>query len=162
MNTSRTLLLLVLIAASPSLRAVPYDIEPSAKRAVSIRQAESLCSPTEAGALPSDMKHPFYPGTLDSGTSRVAVTTKVKSDSSILETIAAKLSVSGTLVLGDQRYLLIRQKKLKVGDRLKITLEDRDYEVVMTAITRNSYTLRLNETELSLSIVTKPESRNEN
>jgi len=51
---------------------------------------------------------------------------------------------------------------LKVGDRLAITLDDREYEVVMAAITRSTYTLRLNEAELSLSIVTKPESRNEN
>ena len=79
----------------------------------------------------------------------------------MLETIASKLS-SRAPGQGDQRYLLIRQKKLKVGDRLAITLDDREYEVVMAAITRSTYTLRLNEAELSLSIVTKPESRNEN
>jgi hypothetical protein len=162
MNISRTLLLLPLIAGPASLFSAPYDVEPVAKRAVSIRQAETLYSSTEAVALPAEMKHPFFPGTLDSSASASTAVSKTKSDSAILETIASKLSVSGTLVLGDQQYLLIRQKKLKVGDRLKITLDDRDYEILMTAITRNSYTLRLNETELSLPIVTKPESRNEN
>jgi len=163
MKTMRTLTFGTFIASCVSLAAAAFDVDPQAKRASALTEADRLASPSEPGALPQELKHPFFPGT--QATAQASDSAKVaapKSDLSVLESIAAKLSVSGTLVLGDQRYLLIRQKKLKVGDRLAITLDDREYEVVMAAITRSTYTLRLNEAELSLSIVTKPESRNEN
>jgi hypothetical protein len=163
MKTMRIFTFAAFIAASVPVWGAAFDVDPQPKRAGTMAEAERLLSPTEPAALPQELKHPFFPGTVASASAAEADNVGApKSDLSVLETIASKLSVSGTLVMGDQRYLLIRQKKLKVGDRLAITLDDREYEVVMTAITRSTYTLRLNEAELSLSIVTKPESRNEN
>ena len=44
--------------------------------------------------------------------------------------------------------LLLREKKLKVGEYLTITFEGTEYLVELSAISHSSFTLRLNKEEV--------------
>ena len=51
-----------------------------------------------------------------------------------------------------QLILLMREKKLKVGDYLTITFEGRDYVIELAAIDHSSFTLRLNKEKITQPI----------
>jgi hypothetical protein len=80
------------------------------------------------------------------------VLTTVGSDRDILRKIADGITPSGTMQLGDVPILLFGQKKLKVGDTLTIIFEDNSYELKISAIERISFTLRLNNEEITRPI----------
>lgn len=71
-----------------------------------------------------------------------------RSDLEILKAVAPEIRPQGTLLIGAEPFLLMGGKRFKVGDQLSVTFEDRVYRVTISAIERNSYTLRLNEQEL--------------
>ena len=48
--------------------------------------------------------------------------------------------------------LLFHEKKLKVGDNLKITVEGVDYSVTISAIDQTSFKIRLNGEEVTRPI----------
>lgn len=75
-------------------------------------------------------------------------TTSDKSDIEILRGISAQVQPTGTLEVGDGRYLLLDGKRLKVGDELSLVFEGLIYRVTISSVQRNSYTLRLNNEEL--------------
>ena len=70
----------------------------------------------------------------------------------VLQSLVERIVPSGIVRLGDERFLLFGQKKLKVGDRLTITYEGSDYDLDITAIGDNSFTLRHNHEEITRSI----------
>lgn len=74
--------------------------------------------------------------------------TSDKSDIEILRGISAQVQPTGTLEVGDGRYLLLDGKRLKVGDELSLVFEGLIYRVTISSVQRNSYTLRLNNEEL--------------
>ncbi|HEX9781150.1 MAG TPA: hypothetical protein VGA56_00260 [Opitutaceae bacterium] len=71
-----------------------------------------------------------------------------KSGEQILEGVAPRISPTGTMLLGTEQYLLIGGRRYRVGDQISVTFEEMVYAVEIASIERNSYTLRLNETEL--------------
>ena len=70
----------------------------------------------------------------------------------MLQRIAAGIKPSGVMMLGGSPLLLIREKKLKVGDNLTITFEGNAYTLVVTGIDRTSFKLRLNNEEITRPI----------
>ncbi len=138
--------------------AVASDILPPAKRVPSVELAARLAKVNmPAPVVVAELKHPFFPVEFNKVEEvPTAKTPSRKSDIEILETIAANINVSGIMERPNgESVLMIRQKKLKVGDHLTITLDDRDYEVEITDIKRTSYSLRLHDAEITRSTVTK-------
>lgn len=74
--------------------------------------------------------------------------TSDKSDLEILRGISMQLQPTGTLEVGDGRYLLLDGKRLKVGDEIPLVFEGLIYRITISSVQRNSYTLRLNNEEL--------------
>ncbi len=147
--------------------AVKSDILPSAKRLPSVALATRLSQVLPLAPLPRDLKTPFNPPGFDqpdpeeerakaeaaAAAAAVAVEpVRPKGDRDILEIIAAKVNPSGTFIMGGEPILLISKKKFKIGDRLTIAFDGRDYEVEITSIERTSFSLRLNRAELSRPI----------
>ena len=73
-------------------------------------------------------------------------------DRDLLVNIANTITPSGTIKVGDTQILLFGQKKLKVGDSISIVFQGAAYELQITAIERTSYTLRLNQEEITRPI----------
>ena len=74
------------------------------------------------------------------------------SDEDFLVILAAKLNPTGVLMLGDQAYLLFGEKKVKVGDPINIPFEKESIEVELIDLTSTSFTLKLNNEQLTRPI----------
>lgn len=59
----------------------------------------------------------------------------------MLKGAALQIPATGTLSLGGKTLLLLGQKKLKVGDTIKINFEGRDLDLVLSSITSTSFTV---------------------
>jgi len=156
---------LALLAAAPTF-AQRSDLAPPPKRAVTVDLADSLVAPRVLATLPETLVVPFNPAGFDqpdpeeikaqqaAAAAAVAAGTPVRpvGDRNVLTTLAEKLSPSGTAIIGGEPILLFGSRRLKVGDRLTVTFEGADYQLDITAITRTTFTLRLNREEITRPI----------
>jgi hypothetical protein len=75
-----------------------------------------------------------------------------RTDRDLLAALAGSLKPSGFFVLGGQPTLVFGQKRVKAGGALTITFEGAEYVLEVTAITRTTFTLRLNREEFTRPI----------
>jgi hypothetical protein len=111
----------------------------------------------------SDLTNPFFPkpppapvepvptpvvaNVTAQGAPAVPVVVKL-SDQDRLSQLAEKLKPSGTVVKGGQRVLVFTNNPpMSAGQSLRVRFpgDDKDSEVVLTEVTENSYTLKLND-----------------
>jgi len=161
----------VLLAAAlaPFALAAPThtpqsDLVPAAKRAATVELASKIARQNDPVPLPADYPHPFNPPGFEqrdpeeekakAAAQVVSEPAKPAGDREILEAIAPRVTPDGTAILPrtGEPILFFRQKKLKVGDRLTITFDGRDYEVEISAIDRTTFTMRLNRAEITRPI----------
>jgi hypothetical protein len=147
------------MASAAAADASRADLPAAQKRSATVERAVLYAQQKDAASLPADLKNPFSPQGFDQADvednrikNQTAESSKALGDNEILESIAAKLKPSGSLVFSGQPILLYGQKKLKVGDHLTISFEGHDYEVEITTIERTTYTLRLNRAEITRPI----------
>jgi hypothetical protein len=149
-----------------SFAAAPSDIgSPVARREI-VAAARRLVEPTTVAPLPPEIVNIFNPvafGQPDAEelaaiaaaqAAEAAASAKAKpaSDSDLLELIADRVVPSGTVTLGGEPLLIFGQKRLRLGDRLTVTYEGRDYTLELTGIQRFTFTLRLNRAEITRRI----------
>ncbi len=145
--------------------AVVADILPPARREASVKTALALAAAPKVTSLPAGLKNPFFPSgfsTPDSAELKAlaaegkapAQAATPESETQILSDIAAWMNPSGTLKWGSTTFLLVGEKKLKVGDHLMITFKGHDYDVGISAIDGSSFSLRLNHSEITRPINT--------
>jgi len=132
------------------------DVSKPIERQGALDLAARLLAPrtNPTAQLPDDLVNPFDPG---AGVSKASTNRKAErppgsSDRDALEKIASSIKASGMMMMRGQPLLLVREKKLRVGDTLKVTLEGFDYVVVVTAIDPTSFRLRLNREEVTRPI----------
>lgn len=156
------LCLLVLTIANPLAVAWAQraDILPAPRRAVSLETGRALLASREAAdlELPSQLASPFLPPQAEA-TNEPAVfvpvvggppaAVRTYTDAEVLEALAPRITPTGAVVVGGEAILLFGQKRLKVGDTYSISFEGREYDVVITAIERTSFTLRLNQQQVT-------------
>jgi hypothetical protein len=143
---------------------VPSDLVPAAKRVATVDLASKIARQNDPAPLPADYPHPFSPPGFEqrdpeeekakAAAQVVNEPAKPAGDREILEAIAPRVTPDGTAILPrtGEPILFFRQKKLKVGDRLTITFDGRDYEVEISAIERTTFTMRLNRAEITRPI----------
>ncbi|HWZ94543.1 MAG TPA: hypothetical protein VNW30_05050 [Opitutaceae bacterium] len=129
--------------------AAKSDLVTSAQRHKSLEQAMALARPVASGPLPADLKNPFV---LSRDGKSTGASRLLGSDRQILEAVAPHIVPSGVVQVGDSPMLLLREKKLKVGDYLTITFEGTEYMVELASISHSSFTLRLNKEEITQPI----------
>jgi hypothetical protein len=131
-----------------------------------VELADRLVQPRVLAALPEEMVMPFNPMGFEqpdpeevkaqqaAAAAAAAAGTPVRpvGDRNVLATLADRLSPSGTAIIGGDPMLLFGQRRLRVGDRLTVTYEGADYPLEITAITRTTFTLRLNREEITRPI----------
>ena len=70
----------------------------------------------------------------------------------ILETLAAKLPTTGTIIFNGEPLLLLARSRVKIGDKFTVALNGQDYELELTAIDRTTFTLRYHGEEITRPI----------
>ena len=133
------------------------EVSSSARRQETLDLATRLLAPREnrTASLPDELANPF--SIERRSIAKIAGEKKTGgpagvSDREILEKIAPVIAPSGMMTIGGKPLLLFREKKLKVGDHVKIPFEGVDYVVVITAIDRTSFRLSLNREEITRPI----------
>ena len=73
-----------------------------------------------------------------------------RSDLEVLTAAAnSQVNPTGTMMVDGENYLLLGGKRYKTGAQLPVTLDGIVYTIVISAIDGKSYTLRLNQEELT-------------
>ena len=134
------------------------DILPPQRRTATLDLARTLLTtkPVEVSAEELAQKNPFNPVKpvveTEVAAKPAASGSEVLGERDLLQRLAATVTPSGTMQLGDQLILLFGQKKLKVGDRLPIVFQGATYELQVSAIERTSFSLRINNAEITRPI----------
>ena len=158
---------LFLVVATPVLMSAgTSDLVTPQKRMATLDVARTLLTskPVDGIVEEAIAKNPFNPVQLapvNTGPviEQVAVSQPTAmADREKLERISTQIKPSGMAKIGDTAILLFSQKKFKVGDTLPIVFEGVTYDIQITSIDRTSFTLRLNNEEITRPIksVTKP------
>lgn len=87
---------------------------------------------------------PFYRSVATKQGEPAQVSVTELSDRDILRKIAPEIEPSGHFVVGGESVLLVKGRRLKVGDVVNITFEGRVYQVAISSIESNSFSLQLN------------------
>jgi hypothetical protein len=138
--------------------AAPFNekaVIPSKRRLQSLEEAHRILARQESTwketvkSLPDPFfRDNFVPEETANPVEATSETSSDKSDLEVLRGISEQLQPTGTLEVGDSRYLLLDGKRLKVGDEIPLVFEGLIYRVTISSVQRNSYTLRLNDEEL--------------
>jgi hypothetical protein len=155
------LLLAGLLALAPAADAAPKsDLVPTDTRNHIVALAQQLAASQPLAALPAELPNPFAPPGFDQAapdearpaTAGVAAPVQPTSDQDILALLASRIVPSGTLVFNGQPMLSFGSKRLRVGDRLTVSYDGKDYDLEIAAISRTTFTLRLNGAEITRPI----------
>ncbi|HWA86016.1 MAG TPA: hypothetical protein VG710_07335 [Opitutus sp.] len=144
------------------------DLLPPQRRIPAVELAQRLAEPTPPPPLPADLIQPFNPvafGQPDpeelraqaAAAARAAATnaaTKPATDRDFLDLIASRIAPSGTLMVGGESWLVFGQKRVRPGDHFTVSYEGSDYDLELVAVDRTSFTLRLNQEEITRPIKT--------
>lgn len=108
--------------------------------------------PDPASALPGPARpgQPGVPGA--AGGEAPGQPVRPPGDRDILETLAARLTPSGTFVLGGKPMLIIDRNRFEVGTKFIVTFDGQDYELELSAIDRTTFTLRFRGEEITRPI----------
>lgn len=138
------------------------DLLPVQRRAASVDLAARIVEPRSAPALPTALNNPFAPEGFDqpdpsedggmSAPAQAGTGPAVRTSRDTLEVIAANITPSGTISLRGEPILLFGSKQVRVGEELVVTYDGATYVLVVTAIQNISFTVRLNNEELTRPI----------
>jgi len=138
-------------------------ITSTSKRQASLELAAKLLAPqaNPVDSLPAEIVDPFNPVGFGGAPSSAASLKPgdiprpvVSSDRETLEKIAKSITPSGVVMFGGSPLLLFREKRLRVGDVVRITFEGTEYAVTIRAIDQTFYKLALNREEIVRPIKT--------
>jgi hypothetical protein len=77
----------------------------------------------------------------------------VINEAELLQNLASRISARGTAIMGTDKFLLLSQKRLKVGDSTIINFEGRDYEVWLSDVTSTTFTIRRNDLTFTRAVL---------
>ena len=147
------------LAAAPSLPAAPAhaprpvlsDLTPSEKRQATLDLAARLARPGDPRPAPTNLKTPFDFDRADPEPAAAgAPAPAARSTRLILETLAAKMPApGGMMVFQGIPRLQLGSKLYKVGEKFFVTFDGSDYELELTAVDANSFTLRYKDQEIT-------------
>ena len=135
------------------LGAARPEVAPAAQRSSVIRAVNDRMRPPVYAHPQEDIykNNPFAPNKHIQAEEEAAPIPH-GSDEEFVAKLAAQLAPTGVFIFGDQTFLLFGEKKVKVGDTILIPFDNNSYEVELIGLTRTSFTVRLNQAEVSRSI----------
>ncbi len=144
--------LLTCVIVAPAYAAA--DLPSAQVRAKIIETGEQLLNPPEHKFDPAkgSIKSPFTAKLSVQEVKAPSKTGRPSSDLEFLKLLAAKLNPTGVLMMGDDALLLFGEKKVKVGDTIKIPFDKDSVDVDLVDLSGTSFTLRLNNEQLTRPI----------
>jgi len=129
---------------------------PDARIALVARVAALAESRGKAVVLPENLVNPFTGVVREQTVVEVAIGSIPVglSGPELLSQLAATIPSTGTLVFGGNAMLLLGAKKAKVGEKIPVSFEGKDYQLTLTAVTPTTFTVQLGK-ELSTRTVRK-------
>lgn len=150
---------LSLVVALSALSSIAYsqpkraDVPSYQSRASSIASGEKLVGGRSFGhQIGEDLLNPFAPKYAKPKENVPEKVARPISDREFLETLAAQLNPTGVLMLGDSALLTFREKKVKVGEMMKIVFDNHSYEVELVDVNRTAFTIKFNNVEVTRPI----------
>jgi hypothetical protein len=149
-----TLLAFVLCLAAPSVwaQAGKADVLAPKPRSVIMSNAASILTRRDSltEEIPVGVKNPFNPAADDSADrAKVKV---VRSEKELISLLASQLLPTGSAERDGARFLLLGQRKVKVGDHVPILFENVQYDVEISAIEGATFTIRCRNEEFTRPI----------
>jgi hypothetical protein len=151
--------------------AAKSDLLPPQKRQASVTLAEQLAKRNTVPSLPGDLTSPFNPPGFDRPEGAEAAPNPATQnpaagqgratpppppapmgDRDVLEALAAQLTPTGMIQIGDSPRLVMGSKRFEVGTRFTVTYNGQDYELELVAIERTTFTLRYRGEEITRPI----------
>jgi hypothetical protein len=139
----------------PAAALLGQDISTPQKRMASLDLARALLTTQQTieTAERLEGKNPFSPKVpVTEERSAVVPVAVAVADRDRLLLLAPQVTPSGSVFLGDTALLLFGQKRLKVGDTIPIVFQGVTYALQISAIERTTFTLRLNNEEITRPI----------
>ncbi len=165
------LLLLVVGPAVLSAATPKPDIAPPLRREASVAVANKLTKRPVPAPVSAELPNPFNPANFNDpdpdaprlpgagrpgagGTAAAGAAGSVRppGDREILDTLASRLTPSGTLSLGGKPLLIIDRNRFEVGTKFIVTFNEQDFELELVAIDRTTFTLRYRGEEVTRPI----------
>ena len=147
--------------------AIPKpDIVPPMRREASVTLANKLTRRPAPAPVSPELPNPFnpagfndpdpdaprVPGAPRPGAPGAPAAVRPPGDREILDTLAARLTPSGTLSLGGKPLLIIDRNRFEVGTKFIVTYNEQDFELELVAIDRTTFTLRYRGEEVTRPI----------
>ncbi len=144
------------LAAAP-VYAQRSDILPPVRRAASLEKAARLLEQPVVPAILPTIKNPFAPPDFDridpvEAPVVAGVAPRARTAREVLEMIAASINPTGTMFMREEPILVFASGHRRVGDRITASVDGVQYTVTISGIDRTSYTLRLNNEQISRPI----------
>lgn len=138
----------ILGATTLVLMGQAADLPPPKTRQVAVDAATALVSrQRDKPQVPGNIVNPFIGKELP--VSPVAQPQEnlntALAAADLLGRLAANIAASGTANIGGQSILLVGQKRLKVGDTVRISFESQVYELSIVSISTTSFTIKKGE-----------------
>ena len=164
MKLRPSLVLLALRLAVPGAAAgePPGDLPAPAQRDGEVAAANRLALRSRPAPPPTEAPSPFTPAGFepaepgDPKWSGPGAAQKPRGDRETLELLAAQLSPSGVIVLRGSHLLILSNRQHPAGTRFTIALQGQEHELLLTEVTRTTYTLRFREEETTRTIKSVP------
>jgi hypothetical protein len=150
---SRISIFVLFASAIPvSAQSVKSDILAGKARADIVLASESILARRNAlpDELPTTLKNPFNPAIDDS--LEKSKTVSLRTEKELIAVLAAQLMPSGSAERDGARFLLLGQRKVKVGDHVPILFENVQYDVEISAIEGATFTIRCRNEEFTRPI----------
>jgi len=151
--------------AGLALAAKPTpDIAPPDRRRAIVEIAQRLARPAAAPAPVADLVSPFSPPAFSkadpsaapaaakSGTPDAKPAPAAESDQDVLATVADKIPTTGTIILHDKPLLVSGTNRIEIGSHFTVVYNGQEYELVLTAIDRTTFTVRYKGEEFTRPI----------
>lgn len=146
----------LILAAAVALTSVAHAqrLLPPQRRATTVELAQKLTAPREIASLPESAENPFAPSGFDrteqpANPDTTPTAPRERTSREILETIAAAINPTGTMIMRGEPILLFGSRQARVGDQLPVTVNGVAYTLVITAIENTHFTVRLDNEEIT-------------
>lgn len=149
----RILLLVISCVAvfESSTRAQQLDIPPAQARVVLVDKIQAIVSSRGTKVEISDtLPNPFFAKAPEIKAVEVVEDLSVPlpglSEAELVNELASKIPATGTLVFGGNSMLLLGSKKVKIGEKINIAQDGKDYELTLVAVNATTFSVKLGET----------------
>ena len=161
---------------------VKSDLLPPDKRRATVELGQHLTRPPTPEPLPADLAQPFNPPGFDlpdrtetpppvasgpttgpaAGSTGVgagrgeagapAAAAPAPGEREKLDSLAAKLNPTGTILLGTNRLLSFGTKNVRIGSPFTVSTNGQDYVLLLVAVDSTTFTVRLGDQEVTRPI----------